>query len=395
MEFKQSGNSAVIHADSLRCDTLGGGANGDTTSALEKIYDRDFYKDHQNDTLRSAQVIVPLILEVFPVKSVIDVGCGTCAWLSVFQRCGVSAVKGYDVSRLSPEEYYIDPRFIVTGCDLSSTAFQIPETSEMVSCLEVAEHLPDSVSDHLVRMLTQTAPLVLFSAAFPEQTGVNHINEQPPWYWRKKFHNCGYIEIDYLRPRIWSDRRICWWYRQNVTLYVKPDYLQMNAAAYELSVQYPELKEAQRLTLVNERILKKLISAARSPVPKEDQSRSIAETAVIQKPVVIQDCLEAIQVEMEKKDYNAALKKLNTVAESYPQLQRIHFFRAFCLQQLGQLPEARLAILYELKNNPGHSESMNILRTIEQKLYERQPKIKPGDIPSNEWLKTVYMGKNQ
>lgn len=362
------------------------------TTALQKVYNNNFYNDHKNETLRSAEVIVPRVLDIFPVHSVIDIGCGTGAWLSVFQKCGVSYIKGYDVSHLSTEEYFIEPGCIVTDCDLSSPLFQIPETSELVSCLEVAEHLPDSASDRLVWNLTQTAPVVLFSAAFPGQTGVNHINEQPPWYWRKKFYQQGYIEIDYLRPHIWSDRRISWWYRQNITVYVKQSFLQTNSRATDLALRYPELKEPAKLTMVSERLLKKLLVIAQGSGEKMPK-QTIPDSKDRQDSDNIQELLQKIQSDMSRNDYNVALQKLNIVARVHPRLPRIHFFRAICYERLGQYWEANLAIQEELKNNPGHSESNLFLKNIEQKLNEHQPKTETIGNPSALWLKTIYHGK--
>jgi hypothetical protein len=43
-------------------------------------------------------------------------------------------------------------------------------------CLEVAEHLSCKTEAHLVHALTQSAPLVLFSAAVPALGGSHHIS---------------------------------------------------------------------------------------------------------------------------------------------------------------------------------------------------------------------------
>lgn len=48
--------------------------------------------------------------------------------------------------------------------------------------MEVAEHLPPSRADSFVADLVGLAPVVLFSAAVPEQGGTNHLNEQWPDY---------------------------------------------------------------------------------------------------------------------------------------------------------------------------------------------------------------------
>jgi hypothetical protein len=87
---------------------------------------------------------------------------------------------------------------------------------DLVLCLETGEHLPASAAPTLVKSLTHHADLILFSAAVPGQGGTNHINERPMSYWLDKFEACGYRAFDFLRPAIWNDPGIEWWYRQNL-----------------------------------------------------------------------------------------------------------------------------------------------------------------------------------
>ena len=99
--------------------------------------------------------------------------------------------------------------------------------------LEVGEHLPDSSADELVRNLVNTAPVVLFSAAIPEQPGTGHINGQWPDYWAAKFKKHGYIPVDCIRRRIWNDPKVGYWYAQNAFIFVKESEL----------ARYPKLKK--------------------------------------------------------------------------------------------------------------------------------------------------------
>ena len=45
--------------------------------------------------------------------------------------------------------------------------------------------------------------------------GTNHVNEQPPQYWAKKFANYRFDQFDVIRPLIWQEDDIAWWYKQN------------------------------------------------------------------------------------------------------------------------------------------------------------------------------------
>jgi hypothetical protein len=60
---------------------------------------------------------------------------------------------------------------------------------------------------------------VLFSAAIPFQGGTGHLNEQWPSYWAALFARHGYLAYDPIRPTIWRDQQVAWWYRQNILLF--------------------------------------------------------------------------------------------------------------------------------------------------------------------------------
>lgn len=87
---------------------------------------------------------------------------------------------------------------------------------DIALCLETAEHLPAEAAEPLVRTLTEAAPVVLFSAAIPEQRGEGHINLQWPQYWIELFAARGYRCSTVLRERLWNAEAVEVWYRQNL-----------------------------------------------------------------------------------------------------------------------------------------------------------------------------------
>jgi len=218
-------------------------------------YSSDFFRFHRNYSYDSAQVIVPLLLKNYDIDSVIDIGCGNGAWLKVFQENGIKQIYGYDYSDLPVDEYFVEKSKLITGIDFSKKEVKVKERSDLVVCLELVEHLPKKNSKSFIRMLTECANVVLFSAAIPGQTGENHINEQLPGYWRSIFNSLGYIEIDFIKQLIWKNTRVAWWYRQNITLYVNKNYMLENKIFNDLSEEFPQLPEDQNLTLISERIL--------------------------------------------------------------------------------------------------------------------------------------------
>ena len=169
-----------------------------------------------DNSLASAAVVVPLVLEHVRAGSVIDFGCKHGEWLSLFQRHGVREVLGLDWHDRM-DLLLIEPaRF--RRVDLRQQV-NLAERFDLAVCLEVAEHLPAAAAEPLVSMLTTVAPVVLFSAAVPLQGGNQHLNERPRQYWERMFARRDFIRIDCIRPRVWQDARVAWWYRQNICFY--------------------------------------------------------------------------------------------------------------------------------------------------------------------------------
>jgi SAM-dependent methyltransferase len=191
-----------------------------------RLYDDAFFNQHTEATLLSARVVVPHVLRTVHPRSVVDVGCGLGTWLKVFTEHGAEVIQGMDgryvdTSKLliSAENFTpVDLVETIRG-DLRPVLEKAQGRYDLAVCLEVAEHLPESSAADLVRTLTAFAPVVLFSAAVPGQGGVGHINEQWPSYWKELFEQHGFCRRDPIRPRIWTNERVHWWYRQNIFLF--------------------------------------------------------------------------------------------------------------------------------------------------------------------------------
>lgn len=155
---------------------------------------------------------------------VVDLGCGRGTWLKVFAEQGGQDICGVDGPWMDPDQLEI-PRDCFVAHDLSAAAPPVEGPYDLAVSLEVAEHLPPPAATRFVDTLTALAPVVLFSAAIPGQGGVEHQNEQWPAYWADRFASKGYTAVDVLRPRIWMDDQVEWWYAQNAMLYVAHDRL--------------------------------------------------------------------------------------------------------------------------------------------------------------------------
>jgi SAM-dependent methyltransferase len=203
-------------------------------------YTADFYQMHRDGARSSAETIVPIVIDLVQPRSVIDVGCGLGAWLAVFRDQGVEDVWGMDGPHVDARLLEIAPeRFLPT--DLRRPV-RLPRRFDLVVSIEVAEHLPPDCATAFVESLTALGPVVLFSAAIPHQGGVEHLNEQWPEYWAERFGKRGYVAIDCIRPRVWRDERVEWWYAQNALLYAERERVERDAqlgAAREATALQP------------------------------------------------------------------------------------------------------------------------------------------------------------
>jgi hypothetical protein len=180
-------------------------------------YDRKFYQSSRNLSHSSAREIVPLILRLIPVASVCDIGCGDGTWLRVFREQGITDIVGIDGEHVTRDLLQI-PVSDFQPMDLRHQ-ISLTRSFDLATSLEVAEHLPESRAASFVEDLTCLAPVVLFSAAIPSQGGRDHVNEQWQTYWTAMFSQYDYTVCDVVRPKIWKNRRIAYWYRQNILLF--------------------------------------------------------------------------------------------------------------------------------------------------------------------------------
>lgn len=221
-------------------------------------YTEAFYKQFRDGARRSAEVIVPLVLQLIPVRSVLDVGCGDGSWLSVFLNLGVEDVFGIDGDYVARDILQI-PQNRFHAVDLTKP-FSLGRIFDLAMSLEVAEHLPADCAAGFVERLIHHAPLVLFSAAIPMQGGTNHINEQWPDQWAALFREHGYLPVDCIRKRVWRNDSVECWYAQNTLLFVQSNLLESNAT---LKAEF-EQTNMNQLCLVHPRQYRTLEAVVRA-----------------------------------------------------------------------------------------------------------------------------------
>jgi SAM-dependent methyltransferase len=176
-------------------------------------YERETFEAWRPSSGAAAQAVVPHLRKIFEPRSVVDLGCGTGAWLAAF---GLDDVLGVDAH--APDDALDLPSEKFRRADLA-VPLELERRFDLALSLEVGEHLPEDVAATLVASLVSLAPTVVFSAAIPGQPGTDHRNCQWPEWWAALFREHDYRPSDCLRFRFWNNPEIPYWYAQNMIVY--------------------------------------------------------------------------------------------------------------------------------------------------------------------------------
>lgn len=241
------------------------------------LYSQTFFAHQRDGSARSADALVPIVLDIHPARSMIDVGCGVGGWVKAFADRGVEAI-GVDGDYVNREQLLVPAdRFVAHDLnrplDITELCrrFGTDGRFDLTITLEVAEHLAPERSDSLVTDLCALSDVVLFAAAIPFQGGAGHVNERWQSWWAQKFSEHAYAPFDVLRRDIWGRRDIAWWYKQNVIFYVKrgsPTFARFNARFGEPSsgafdLVHPELLRGKAARLKHGNVVQRLLNQFR------------------------------------------------------------------------------------------------------------------------------------
>lgn len=211
-------------------------------------YDQNWHVQHSASSTRAAKEILEIVLSLFDPKSYLELGAGFCHWARYIQDRGVSDILAVDGPWTDRSKIAIAAdQFMVANFE---APFTLDRRFDLALSVEVAEHVMPEWATSFVDNLTNHADLILFGAAIPLQGGYRHVNERWPSYWTDLFAARGYAVYDLIRPRVWTDRSIPYFYRQNTLLYVKRERSDLVgiaekevlrlATAHPLDIVHPE-----------------------------------------------------------------------------------------------------------------------------------------------------------
>lgn len=189
------------------------------TASHQEIYDKRYNDFLDAAAGKSAPAMAATIERIFKPNSVIDVGCGAGTLLAQLKRHGLE-VKGLEYSDAGIA-HCREKGVQVEKLDLE-TEEVVQGSSDVTVSFEVAEHLPESLADNYVGVISQFSPVVIMSAATVGQGGLDHVNEQSREYWIEKMQRRGFDYDEQTSRQVraeWAGMGVASWYVNNTMIF--------------------------------------------------------------------------------------------------------------------------------------------------------------------------------
>jgi len=188
---------------------------------LEKIYSKEWVEECLNEKwMRDIKHFSGVVFNQFSPASVVDVGCGLGLYLNYYRELGAKKIMGIEGNKNALDNAIISD---IIAHDLRKP-FRLNQKYELVSCLEVAEHIHRKYSVILVDTLVELCDIeghIIFTAAPPGQTGIHHINLQPQDFWIDLFAERSFVYSKVLKNSINTQIKFhhIWWIKNNLMVF--------------------------------------------------------------------------------------------------------------------------------------------------------------------------------
>ena len=159
-------------------------------------YDRSAVPYNRGETAWTDffSTIAANVVKTLRPGTVLDVGCAVGMLVEALRDRGVDA-RGIDLSSWAIEQV---PAALQPFCRVGSVTEELDGHYDLITCIEVLEHLPPSLADASVANLCRHAEMVLFSSTPDDFDEPTHLNVEPGSYWAQLFLRHGFVrDFDY------------------------------------------------------------------------------------------------------------------------------------------------------------------------------------------------------
>lgn len=158
---------------------------------LAEIYDSAFFAEwgpgHER-YVRSAEIIAGVLQALYRPRRLVDLGAGCGVYGHFFSALGVETVS---IDGVTPPSEHSYPMTLHVR-DLTAPFENEWGAFDLALCLEVAEHIPEELSDVFLDNIARFSDRLILSAAQPNQGGHHHVNERPKRYWVERLARKGF-----------------------------------------------------------------------------------------------------------------------------------------------------------------------------------------------------------
>ena len=160
-----------------------------------ELYDENYYRYYCGGQYERSEVwhnffgsIAAEVIRSLKSRSVLDAGCAWGFLVEAFWDRGVEA-RGVDISRYAISQVRRDMQ---PFCKVASLTEPIEGRFDLITCIEVLEHMSAEHAAIAIGNLTKITDTILFSSSPTELTEKTHINVQPTMSWLKLFAEFGF-----------------------------------------------------------------------------------------------------------------------------------------------------------------------------------------------------------
>ena len=129
-----------------------------------------------------------IVRELRP-ESVLDAGCAIGMLVEQLRNRHVDAA-GVDISEYANSQM---PDEVRQHCWVASLADPLPRRFDLITCIEVLEHMPAADGNAAIANLCAASERVLFSSSPHDFSEPTHLNVQPPEHWSALFARHGFV----------------------------------------------------------------------------------------------------------------------------------------------------------------------------------------------------------
>lgn len=275
----------------------------------KNYYDADYYRSHCGDEYERGHgweeifgnYADRIVKEINPRKT-LDVGSAKGFFVEALRDRGVEAY-GIDISDYAIAEVRED---IKPFCKVQSALLPIEEKYDLITCIEVLEHLDSKDIPLAIQRMCEAADDIIFSSTPFDYEEESHVSIHAPEYWVEQFayngfyhdvqYDCSYIAVQTMRFRKADKSKVDLIREYESELFQKQQEIVAARQRYKLSEENVTIyKEAyqKHVDMINQELNPKI----------SELTEQVSEIAKKTESEMKQRCRVQIEEEVKKRKY--------------------------------------------------------------------------------------------